>query len=204
MTSRNRIVLIGLVALLPSSGVHAIVITPTRDIHDDANVINQVVDDPRVIGWRRETEWFRWRLMHWKARDYQMLFGAAVELDKVDDALMVGEARLLGIPFHNRDPKVNKMHFDGYRVTDVGRLAVYFDEDGQSPMHVLVYLKPDRDFPRLDVGENLEKRLAWERPRFARLQTEVDRRWREAIVIPESLRVPGQAERRLSLRRIPE
>ena len=182
MSHRIRLVPICLIALLPSSRLQAIVITPTRDIHDDAQVINHVQDDPRVGGWRRETEWFRRRLMCWKARDYRTLFGAPIEAHKVDDALMVGEARMLGVSVHNFDPNVNKMHFDGYRVADVGRLVVYFDHDGESPMHVLFYLKPDRDFPKLDDEAKLDKRLAWERPRFARLQQEVDRRWREAIV----------------------
>ena len=109
MSHRNRLILIGLVALLPSSRSQAIVITPTRDIHDDAQVINGLQEDPRSFGgWRRETEWFRRRLLCWKRRDYRTLFGTPIEAHKVDDALMVGEAQL-GVSVHNFDPNVNKM-----------------------------------------------------------------------------------------------
>ena len=182
MSYRNQVFPICLIALLPSSRSQAIVFTPARDIHDDAKVINHVQEDPRVGGWRRETEWFRRRLMRWQVRDYHTLFGEPIEAHKVDDALMVGETRMLGLSIHSLDPNVNKSHFDGYPVADVGRLVVYFGDDGESPMHVLFYLKTDNDFPKLDDEAKLEKRLAWERPRFARLQKEVDRCWREAIV----------------------
>src|SRR5262249_53657773 len=44
------------------------------------------------------------------------------------------------------------------------------------------YLKVNKDFPKLDRVDKLDKRLAWERPRFAELVNHVDRRWREVVV----------------------
>ena len=169
------------VVLLPAS-LWAIIIGPTRDPHDNRDVINQVAHDPRVEAFRREVDASRERVLRWRERDFLALFGKPVGVAKVDDALMTVEARVLGLSgMHSLDPKVNKNHMEAYPVADVGHLVIYFGHDGEYPVYALFYLKTDKDFLKLDRAGNLERRLAWERPRFARLSQEVDRRWRKAI-----------------------
>jgi hypothetical protein len=168
--------------LLPAWS-QAIIIGPTLDPHDNPDVVSQVAHDPRVEELRREANAFRKRIMSWKERDFLALFGKPVSPGTVNDALMTVEARTLGLSgMASSDPKANKNHTEAYPVADVGHLVVYFGHDGEHPVYALSYLKTDKDFLKLDRAGNLEKRLAWEKPRFARLIKEVARRWRQVVV----------------------
>ena len=161
----------------------AVVIVPTRDPYDDRDVVHKIADNPQVVAFHRESDAFRNRLLGWKERDFLALFGPPVDASKGDEALMVGEPRVLALPgLHSDNPNDNKDHTHAYQVANVGRLLVYFGNDGKSPVYVLFYLKTDKDFIKLDRVANIEKRLSWERPRFARLVMEVNRRWRQAVV----------------------
>jgi hypothetical protein len=169
------------IALVPAAS-RAIIIVPTHDPHDNRDVINQVTGTPRVVAFRREADALRKRFLQWKERDFAALFGRSVRPNTLGDALLTFEARALGLSgLHSSDPSDNKDHTEAYRVADLGHLVVYFGHDGQRPVHLLFYLKIDKDFPKLDRVENLERRLAWERPRFARLIREVERRWRKTV-----------------------
>jgi hypothetical protein len=182
MTHRATAALILLAVGLMPVASPAVVIVTSRDVHDDRRVVARVEKNPEVEAFRREVEGLRERLLKWKERDFHALFGDRLDPEKGDEALMVVEARALGIPFHDPNPETNRQHRDAYAVGDVGRLDVYFGHDGESPMYLEFRLKTDPEFPRLDRVEALAKRLAWERPRFARLVKEVDRLWRRAVV----------------------
>ena len=175
--------LICLFAALHPVTSQAVIIVPTRDPHDDRDIVHRVADNPHVVAFHREADAFRDRLLRWNERDFLAMFGAPIDASKGDEALMVGEPRVLALSgLHSDDPKDNKDHTDAFPVADRGRLVVYFGNDGKSPVYVLFYLKTDQDFIKLDRVANVEKRLAWERPRFVRLVTEVDRRWRQAVI----------------------
>ena len=181
----SRRALVGLVCLaagLSPAASRGVVVVEVRDVHDDPKVVRRVADDPGVVASRREVEALRRRLLRWKGRDFLAAFGAALDPDKVDGALPAAETRVLGVPFHDPNPDTNKQHRDAFAVGEVGRLVVWFGHDGESPQYVLFYLETDADFPKLDRVETLPRRLAWERPRFARLAGEVDRLWRKAVV----------------------
>jgi hypothetical protein len=161
----------------------AVIIVPTRDPHDDRDIVHLVANNPHVVAFHREADAFRDRLLGWKERDFRALFGPPVDASKGDEALMLGEPRMLALSgLHSDNPNDNKDHTDAYLVAAEGPLLVYFGHDGKSPVYVLFYLKTDKDFIKLDRAANVEKRLTWEKPRFVRLVMEIDRRWRQAVV----------------------
>ncbi len=176
-------VLVGLVAYLYPVTSRAGIIIATRDTHDDREAVRRIADNPRVVAFHSEVDAFRSRLLRWKERDFVALFGPAVDADKGDEALMVCEARTLLLSgLHSENPEDDHTRTAAYRVAGAGRFVVYFGNDGRSPVHVLFYLNTDNEFIKLDRVENLDRRLAWERPRFTGLVTEVNRRWRQVVV----------------------
>jgi hypothetical protein len=181
---RFRLMILSCLAacLLPSA-TRAVIFRLLRDPQDDAAVVREAQEGKQVIAFRREVEAVTGRMLHWKERDFRALFGKPVAPEEREYAMMCTEARVIGLSgLRYADEKLNKDHTDTHLLGTGGRIDVYYGIDGETPVHVHYYLKVDKDFVKLDRIGNLQKRLAWERPRFGDLAKNVEKRWREVVV----------------------
>jgi hypothetical protein len=214
--------LICLFAALHPVTSQAVIIVPTRDPHDDRNVVHRVADNPPVVAFHREADAFRDRLLRWKQRDFLALFGSPVDASKGDEALMVGEPRMLTLSgLHSDNPKDSKDHTGGWPSLEMIR---WYRQDGETLARVewgavhdgawrpTAWAWYDRrgEVVRKEADSNGDgipdvhgdSDLADQEPQSL---LAVDRSWAvNPGLIPVELRNPGQPERRVPLRRIPE
>src|SRR5262245_44964907 len=126
-----------LVAFLFPSTTRAVIFLLLRDPHDDREIVRQVQEDRKVIAFRKEVEAFAQPLLQWKERDFHALFGKPVNPKEDDYAMICTEARMIGLSgIRYADAKLNKDHTDTHLVGATGRIDVYYDIDGETPVHV--------------------------------------------------------------------
>jgi hypothetical protein len=183
MVRRTLLALALLTTLLLPSGLDAGIIVLLRDPLDDTDVVRKVQEDPAIRAFQKEVRAFGKRLLQWKERDFQAIFGNARVQPGARYAMMSTEPRVIGMSGRRyADPKLNKDHTESYHVGNTGRLDVYYSLDGVTPVHVHFYLRADKGFIKLDRADKLQARLFWERAAFARVVSETRKRWREVVV----------------------
>jgi hypothetical protein len=169
--------------LLPAAS-HAVIVLILDDLVDDRDVVLKAQEQAAVAGMRKQVQAIRRRLLEWTARDFQAIFGKPARAVRTKGyAMMCCEPRSIGLSgLRYADEKLNKDHTESYAIEKVGRLDVYYGLDGETPCHVHFYLEMDDHFVKLGRVENVERRLAWERPKFNKMVDWLERRWNEVVV----------------------
>jgi hypothetical protein len=147
----------------------AVIILALNDPFDDLKVIHQVQEFKSVQAFQTSTKAFKKGLLALKERDLHALFGKPTAKPK-DMAMLCSEPRnicLSGLRF--ADPKKNKDHTDFHAIGNFAGIEVYYGIDGETIVHVQLYLKTNAAFPKLDNVKRLDQRLAWVMSGFQRL-----------------------------------
>ena len=154
-------------------------IAEISDEFDNLIAVNAVRDRDTVTAFRAQIAKFEESLLQRKMGEIERLVGAPVPMPLKSYALSIAQPRLVALPGAGRLP--SKRHTRFYRVQDSGGLQVWYGDDGETPILVVVRLKVDKSFPRVpDLSpKNLAARLAWERERFDKLVKFVEEREKE-------------------------
>jgi len=157
-------------------------------LENGANDAISLFSDSRAADLTQRTKALRNRMTKWEEADFIALFGAPIYRDNSigaslspggDFAKLSSEARGLGLPgLRNINDKND--HSDLYDIQPYGRIEVFFGSTG-TPVFVAYFLKIDAEFVVLKDESSIDKRLAWERPRFDALTREIDAHWRRYV-----------------------
>ncbi|HEV3145264.1 MAG TPA: hypothetical protein VGZ47_15340 [Gemmataceae bacterium] len=147
-----------------------------NDDFDERTIVSTVHEEKSVVQAREEIGAFKKKLLSLKENDFVTLFGKSQPMPPKTYAMPLAQPRMLTLSgLRHKDPKLNKNHTESYIIKDVAGLEVWYSINGQSPAAIVIYFPVDKDFPKFD-GRNLEKRLAWDKDHFKKLQTWLEKR----------------------------
>src|SRR5688572_24212475 len=131
-------------------------------------------------------------MLRWQEADFLSIFGPpALRVDAIATPVPPGNgfARLSVEPravalggireirsIGAFNPAFDKDHTDLYDVGSMGRIEVFFDQTGR-PQYIGFFMLTDAGFALLTDDSAIQRRLAWERPRFEAMRKEIDSRW---------------------------
>ena len=75
---------------------------------------------------------------------------------------------------HSTDPTANKNHTDLHAIGKLGYIELYYGTDGETVQTAVLYNRADKQFVPLKSPDDFEKRLEWDKARFALLKKWLD------------------------------
>ena len=160
---------------------YGVIFTSSTDECDDVTEIRAVASEKDVVAFRKEIDAVRARLLKFKERDIEALFGESIPKPEKTYAMPIAQHRGFGLSGRRYgDAERNRDHTEFY-VTGQAALEVYYSIDGTSPSCILIYFRADETFPRL-TGDNINERLAWDRIRLDEFKTQLEQRRSKVFV----------------------
>lgn len=150
----------------------AVIVLYLDDV-DDARIINAVVDTDKVKESRKEVQELGKPLMKLNREALAAVLGKPAAKPAKTYAMPVGEIRALALSGVRKanDNRPDSDFVSFHPVGDFAAVEVYhsrYNQDGDIPLAVRIYLKIDKTFPKL-TKDNLDQRLAWEQERLKKL-----------------------------------
>ena len=75
---------------------------------------------------------------------------------------------------HSTDPAADKNHTDLHAIGKLGYIELYYGTDGETVQTAVLYNHADKQFVPLKSPDDFEKRLEWDKARFALLKKWLD------------------------------
>ena len=143
------------------------------DEFDDIRILHAVDDAQEVKESRQELQELGKRLLKLDRVALSSLLGKPAEKSAKTYAMPVGETRNICIPGIRKagDNRPDEDFVSFHSVGDFAAVEAYysrFNQDGDTPFAVRIYLKVNKAFPKL-TKDNLDQRLAWDQGQFRKL-----------------------------------
>lgn len=156
----------------------AIIVMYLDDV-DDARIINAVADTDKVKESRKDVQELGRLLMKLNRVTLTALLGKPAAKPAKTYAMPVGEIRGLALSGVRRadDKRPDSDFVSFHPIGDFAAVEVYYsryNQDGDTPLAVRIYLKVDKTFPKL-TKDNLDQRLAWEQERLKKLTEHISK-----------------------------